>query len=191
MRMHNRTWRLILFFLIVFPMLTACADRWGYEGDGNEDHGLLFYPTFRVSYESVKLSKKSITSIKFKGVPSNELILKLQLSDSKGHRNLEGSTAFDASQKINTSGIKIGIELRDNEKIVKVVPLSILSDNWKLASVGRIWYFWNSEFVDLSLNSETQYEVRITVEPEAAFPTGLTLIPILEGAGFGKGDIFR
>jgi len=184
----NKGVRLLLVILIF--LTSGCDSGLLYKGDGDLDNGILFYPTFRVRFDKINISNENNVSVKFRGVPSDELSLRLELSNGiKINSNKIKSQTF--FKIIDESIIKLSVGLYDGDELVKEVITSSLTSNWTYASIGNIYYFWNQEFTNIRLNPDIHYEMKISTKIIGHPMQTMYLTPILEGGGFGKGDIFR
>jgi len=75
--------------------------------------------------------------------------------------------------------------------LLRSTNLGELIRDWKLAGYRDVWYFWNKKYTYLKLNPIIRYELIIKVESNSQSASEIKLIPILEGGGFCKGEIYR
>ena len=177
----------ILVLMILLVSFSGCGEN--YEGDGDLDNGLILHPTFRVKFKEIELGKNSVTTYRFKGVSKDNLKFILVWSNSQ-ERPLSNEV-IEEFDKLEESNTKIGLELFANDEKTISIELSPLVKSWTYAAIGNTKYFWNSNLINMSLDPSVQYKLTLTVVPEREGLSNIIVLPILEGGGFGAGDVYR
>jgi len=57
--------------------------------------------------------------------------------------------------------------------------------------MGKEYYIWRKDFVDMVLKKDVEYDLNILIDVKGKLNQPIFLLPIIEGGGFGKKDIYR
>ena len=186
-----RSKRILIIPLLLIIIILNCGQGIEYAGDGQIERGFLIYPTFRVIFSEILISPQITKTYSFKGLPPDKLILRLALRKDPGQPELSKKEIDQIWQELETSNVimKLNISLNGNDQL-SVGPATLIK-SWTFAAYGRKYYFWRKQFNDMLLEKNRDYELRIDIKAEKTLSSRIYLVPILEGGGFGKGDIYN
>ena len=179
------------FMLVLFLPFIACDTGFNYRGDGEVDSGLIIYPTFRVVYPEIALTQRKRVIYKFQHAPQVDLTLRLVLSNSKGKKSFTWKETEEIFETLKNADVKIKTELLSEGRLQRFTVFGKLINTWTFASFGDVYYFWNKKFFDFKVDRNIEYDLIIEIESVFQSFSSIVLVPIIEGGGFGKGDIYR
>lgn len=182
----------ILITFALLPMIVlGCSQGIEYNGDGELERGFVLYPTFRVIFSEILINPNIVKTFNFKGLPPDELILRLALRKDLKQQELSLKELDQIWNELETTNVLMKLSISANGDGQLSVGPELLIKSWKFAAYGRKYYFWRKQFNNMRLKNNREYELKVVIKTEKALLSNIYLIPILEGGGFGKGDIFK
>lgn len=182
---------ILIIPLLLIIIVLNCGQGIEYAGDGRIERGFVIYPTFRVIYSEILIGSHTAKTYSFKGLPPDKLILRLALRKDPRQPELTQKAIDQIWQELEASNaiMKLNISVNGDDQL-SVGPAPLIK-TWTLAAYGRKYYFWRKQFNDMLLENNREYELRIDIKAEKTLSSSIYLVPILEGGGFGKGDIYN
>lgn len=168
-----------------------CDQKIEYEGDGQIDRGFIIYPTFRVIFPEILIEANTNKTYTFRGAPSDKLILRLAIKKDINRQELTKDEFRQIWHEIETKNVIIKLSISANEESTSLIGPAPIIKSWTLAAYGEKYYFWNKKLSDLILNNKKEYKLNIQVFAKEGLSLNTHIVPILEGGGFGQGDLFR
>ena len=162
-----------------------------YEGDGTLDTGFFFYPKFKVTFSEILINVPIKKIYGFRGTPSDELILRFDILRGDGKHETDNKELSLLWEDLNKAKIQLKVNLAMGDSKIDLVGPAFLTESWTLAAFGKEYYFWHKDFDKLVLNKNAEYKLTVEVDTKGNLKQKVFLVPILEGGGFGKGDIYR
>lgn len=181
-----------IFFVLIVALsaifIYGCDIGYDYEGDGEIDRGILVYPTFRIRFERIPININSLYKYRFKGVPNDDMMLRFELHLGDNEK-LSKHDIKHIMNLISDTKICVSIELSENHSIS--TGLRSFAKHWTLSAYGKRYYFWNNKFTELYFDNEGWSTLVISVFQNLKFSRQIYIVPVLEGGGLGKGDVYR
>lgn len=184
---HILKMTICIFLAVVF---WGCGQS-GYEGDGTLDEGFLFYPKFKVTFAKIPINAPIKKIYKFRGASSDELTLRFDILRQEGQREIENKELILLWEDLNKAKVQLKVNLTIGDAKVSLVGPALITESWTLAAFGKEYYFRHKDFDKLVLNKNAEYKLNVEIDTKENLRQKVFLVPILEGGGFGKGDIYR
>lgn len=176
--------------MCIVMILFGCGQN-DYKGDGKLETGFIFYPKFRVTFPKIPLNESIKRTFTFKNTPNYEFILRFGILRNDNEYEIDNEKFKLLWEALNKAQIEIEVNLTNSSLTLKSVGPVSLTKNWVLAAFGKEYYFWHKELNKLRLKSSDEYKLEINVHVKEKSMQKVFLVPILEGGGFGKGDIYK
>ena len=180
----------VMICIVLTMVFGGCGQR-DYKGDGTLDTAFFFYPKFKVTFSELPINTPIKKLYRFRGTPDDELILRFDILREDRKRETDYKQLTLLWKDLNKAKIVIKVVLAIGDSKVRSVGPALLTEAWTLAAFGKEYYFWHKDFNKLLLNKKAEYKLNIEVDVKGNLRQKVFLVPILEGGGFGKGDIYR
>lgn len=184
---HVLKMNICIFFVMIF---LGCGQN-EYKGDGTLDKGFFFYPKFRVTFSEIPINANIKKIYKIIGAPNDELILRFDIVRAEGKRETDFKELTLIWEDLNKAKIELKVDLTIGGSELRSVGPDLLTQSWTLAAFGKEYYIWHKDFNNLILKKDGDYKLNVTINAKGNLRQKVFLIPVLEGGGFGKGDIYR
>lgn len=141
------------------------------------DFGLLSYPRYRITFDTVHLGAQTNRILMAKGVPSTEMTLGLELVG-----NATNPTSEASLEKLRQQGGELTVRVEtDKGELVGQAHAPVR--DWDLARSTSRNLLWHPRLRDLRFNRASSYRILIELLKVETGAEPLLVRPVIEGGG--------